>query len=157
MKYEIGLLLAKHSTCWSSEFGKPSTVCMFGKSWWTQLTKVSSRRMLVKSESTSKLPIVNVGSCSLIFSENWKESLTMYLFIVKGFNIGTKNLQRLYVGIYKPNKIGWNGGQLSTCCLCTLQFPYIIPGLVPTGFTGLRISFYTVLESTITRINVFLE
>ena len=36
--------------------------------------------------------------------------------------MGTKNLARLYVGVFKADKIGRNGGQPSTCCLCTLQF-----------------------------------
>lgn len=50
-----------------------------------------------------------------------------------------KNVARLYVG---ANKIDGNGGwKPYTCCLCTLQSPYIVPGLVPTGFTHLRISF----------------
>ena len=43
--------------------------------------------------------------------------------------------------------MGRNGGQPSTCCLCTLQFPYIVLGLVPTGFIDLRISFDILLES----------
>ena len=64
--------------------------------------------------------------------------------------MGTKNLARLYAGVCKADKIGRNGGQPSTCCLCTLQFPYIIPGLVPTGFTNLRISFDILLESPFT-------
>ena len=101
VKYEIRLL-SKRSTCLSSEFGKPSSVSMFSKSWLTQVTKVSSRGMLVKSESTS---LVNVGSCSLIFSEKWKEFLIMHSFLVKRFNMGAKNLESLYVGICKPNRI----------------------------------------------------
>ena len=51
--------------------------------------------------------------------------------------MGTKNLARLSVVVY--NKIGLNGGQPSSCCLCTLQFPYIIPGLIPTGFNYILI------------------
>ena len=62
--------------------------------------------------------------------------------------MGTKNLARLYVGVCKADKTDRNGGQPSTCCLCTLQFPHIIPGLVPTGFTNLLISFDILLEST---------
>ena len=61
--------------------------------------------------------------------------------------MGTKNLARLYVGVCKANKIDQNRGQPSTCCLCTLQFPYIIPGLVPTGFINLHISFGILPES----------
>ena len=43
---------------------------------------------------------------------------------------------------------GVGGGQPSNCCLWTLQFPYIIPGLVSAGFTNLHISFDILLEST---------
>ena len=70
------------------------------------------------------------------------------LFLVEGFNMGTKNVATLYEGICKADEIGRNGGQLSTCCLCTLQFPYIMPGVVPTGFTVSSISFDILLEST---------
>ena len=61
--------------------------------------------MLLKSESTPKLPIDNVGSSSHISSANWNESLTEYSFLVKGFNMETKNLARLYVGVCKADKI----------------------------------------------------
>ena len=72
----------------------------------------------------------------------------VYSFLVKGFNMGTKNLARLYVGVCKANKFSRNGGQPSIYCLCTLQLPYIKPELVPTGFTDLSISFDVLLEST---------
>ena len=61
--------------------------------------------------------------------------------------MGTKNLLRLYVVVCKAGKIGRNGGQPSTYCLCTLQLQCIIPDLVPTGFTNLRISFDILLET----------
>ena len=48
-----------------------------------QISIVSSRGMLVKNESTSKLPIDNVGSCSQISPENWNVLLTVYSFLVK--------------------------------------------------------------------------
>ena len=38
------------------------------------------------------------------------EPLTAYSFLVKGYNMGTKNLARLYVGVSKADKIGQNGG-----------------------------------------------
>ena len=60
-----------------------------------QISIVSSRGMLVKSEYTSKLPIDNEGSCSQIFSEKWNDSLTVYSFLVKVSNAGTENLARL--------------------------------------------------------------
>ena len=53
--------------------------------------------MLVKSESTSKLPIDNVGSSSQI-SE----------FLVQGFSMGNKNLLKLYVGVCKTDRVGPN-------------------------------------------------
>ena len=60
----------------------------------------------------------------------------------------TKNLAKFYVGVCKAGKIGRNGWQPSTCCLCTLELVCIIPALVPTGFTNLRILFDILLEST---------
>ena len=63
-----------------------------------QISIVSSRWMLVKSESSSKLSIDNVESCPHISSANWNESLSVYWFLVKGLNMGDKNLARLYVG-----------------------------------------------------------
>ena len=81
--------------------------------------------MLAKSGSTSKLPIDDLGYCSHISSANGNESQTVYSFLIKGFNVGNKNLTRLYVGVCKTDKISQNRGQPSTCCLCALQFPYI--------------------------------
>ena len=66
-----------------------------------QISIISSRGLLVKSESTSKLPIDNEGSCSQISSAKRNESLTVYSFLIKISNIGTKNLARLYVGVCK--------------------------------------------------------
>ena len=60
-----------------------------------QISIVSSREMLVKSESTSELPIDNEGSFSKISSAKSNDSLTAYSLLVKGSNIGTKNLARL--------------------------------------------------------------
>ena len=91
MKYKIRILLTKQVTCLSSDFVKPSAVSKFSKSWLRHVSKVSSRGMMAKSESTSKLPILNVESCSLIFWANWKESLILHKFLVKVFNVGTKN------------------------------------------------------------------
>ena len=56
---------------------------------------------------------------------------------LKNFNIGTKNLARLYVGVSKADKIGQYGVQPSICCLFTFAvFPKSIRStrLVPTGF-----------------------
>ena len=130
----------------SSDFAKPSTVLVVSKRWLMQI--VSSKGVLVKSESTSTLTIDNIGSCSHISSANWNESLTVYLLLVKGFDTETKNLAKLYVRVYKADKIGRNGDQPSTCYFCALQSPYIVPGLVPTGFTELCIYFDIILELT---------
>ena len=103
--------------------------------------------MFVKTESASKLPIDNEESCSQIFSAK-SESLSVYSFLVKIFNIGTKNLEKLYVGVCKADRIGLNVGQPSTTYKFTLQNTYIVPGLFPTGFIELPISFDILLEST---------
>ena len=65
----------------------------------------------------------------------------MYSFLFKRFNMVTKNVTRLYATVCKAKKLGRNGGHPSTCCLCTLQSPYVVPGLVQTGFTDFCISF----------------
>ena len=75
-----------------------------------QISVVSSGGMLVKSESTCKIPIDNTGSCSKISSAKWNESFTVYSFLVKEFDWENKHLVRLYMGIV------------------------IVPGLVTTGF-----------------------
>ena len=67
---------------------------------------------------------------------------------IKRLNMGAKNITRLYIGVSKAKKTGLNGGEPSTCCACALQFLYIKPGLVPIGFTDLRISFDILLELT---------
>ena len=56
---------------------------------------------------------------------------TVILFVVKGFKIWTKNFTNL---LEEADKLVWNGEQLFTIALCTLHEPYIIPGLLPTGF-----------------------
>ena len=91
--------------------------------------------------STSNLPIENVGSYSYIFLANWNEYVTVYSFLVKGFNMGTKNFANLNVGACKADIPVQNGGQASTCWLYALQSPYIIPSIVPTASTDLR--FFT--------------
>ena len=41
------------------------------------------------------------------------------------------------MGVYKADRIGVNREQPSTSCLCTLQSPYIVPGLVSMLFSWL--------------------
>ena len=52
---------------------------------------VSSNEMLVKRESTSRLPKKNSGSCPTIYSVKANEPFTVYTLLVKDFKIGTKN------------------------------------------------------------------
>ena len=68
------------------------------------------------------------------FSGKWNESLTVYLLLVKGFDVGTKTITRVYVVFCSKNKIALNWGQPSASCLCNLQRPYIVPDLVSTDF-----------------------
>ena len=113
-----------------------------------QIPMVSSRGMLVKSESISKLPMKLLKSCSTVSVAKLNESLTVYLLLVNGSKIGTKYSASFYVGVCKAYKIGLKGGQPSTHFLCTLLDPYIIPGLVPTGFRCHRVSSDMLLELT---------
>ena len=80
---------------------------------------VSSRGMLVKSESTSRLPM-KVSKYSK-FIKRTEESL------------GTKNFASFELGVPIAESIGLNGEQTSVMVLCTLQSPYRIPGLLPTA------------------------
>ena len=70
---------------------------------------VSSSGMLVKRESTSRLPIKNSESCSTISSAKVKESFTVYSLLIKDFKIGTRNFADLWVGVLITNKIGRKG------------------------------------------------
>ena len=88
-----------------------------------QISIVSSKVMLVKSESISKLPMKLLESCSTISLVKLSESLTVYLLSVSGSKIGTKYFASLYVGVCKADKIGLKDGQPLTHFLCTLQEP----------------------------------
>ena len=55
-----------------------------------QISMVSSRGMLVKSESISKLPIKSLESCSTISVVKLNESLTVYLLVVNGSKMTLK-------------------------------------------------------------------
>ena len=126
---------------------KTSTVSMFSSSWLMQISLVLSRGMLVKSDSSFKLPIDNEGSCSQIASAKWNHFLTVYLLLVEGSNIGTKILARWLVLVCKADRSDLNAGQLFTSFLCTLQSPYIVSGPIATVFKDLHIYFDILLES----------
>ena len=104
--------------------------------------------MLVKSEPISKLPMKLLESYSTILAAKLNESLTVYLLLVNGSKTDTKDFASLYGGVCKADNIGLKGRQPSTHFLCTLQEPYIIPGLVPNGFTCFRVSSDMLFEST---------
>ena len=72
---------------------------------------VSLRGMLVKSELISMLPMKLLESCSTNSEAKLNESLTVYLLVVNGSNIGTKYFASLCVGVCKADKIGLKGGQ----------------------------------------------
>ena len=107
---------------------------LFLKRFLVQISMVSLREMLVKSESISKLPMKLLKSCSVISMAKLNESLTVYLLLVNRSNISTKYFASLYVGVCKDEKIGLKGGQASTHFLCNLQEPYVILGQAPIGF-----------------------
>ena len=113
-----------------------------------QISMVSSRGMLVKSESISKLSMKLLEPCSTISVERLNESLTVYLLLVNGSKIGTKYFASFYASVFKADKIDLKGGEEPTHFLCTLQEPYIIPGLVLTSFRCLSVSSDMLLEST---------
>ena len=97
-----------------------------------QISIVLSKGVLVKSEFRSKLPTDTVGSCSHTYSVCCNESLTVYSRFKGGFNMGTKKLSRLHVGVCKADKISRKMEQSSNSCLCTLQIRITKDGLSHT-------------------------
>ena len=75
---------------------------------------VSSRGLLVKSESISKFPMKLLESCSTISLAKLNKSLTLYLVVVNGSKVDTKYFVSLHAGVCKADKIGSKGGQPST-------------------------------------------
>ena len=67
---------------------------------------VSSRGMLEKSESMSKLPMKLLKSYSTVSVAQLNESLIVYLLVLSSSKIGTKYFASLYVGVCKADKIG---------------------------------------------------
>ena len=64
-----------------------------------QLSIVLSTENMVRSDAISILHINQKGSCSQISLAKWNESLTVYSLLVRVYNVGTKNLARLCVGV----------------------------------------------------------
>ena len=60
---------------------------------------VFSIGMLGKKDSTSRLPITNSGSCSIISLAKANTPFTLYSSLVKDFKIGTRNFANLLVGV----------------------------------------------------------
>ena len=86
---------------------------LFLKSLLVQIAIVS-RQMLVKSELRSKLPMKLLESLLTTWVLKLSKSLIMYLLVVIGPKIGTKNFSILYIGVYKADRIGLKWGQPST-------------------------------------------
>ena len=87
---------------------------LFLKRLFVQVSMLSSRGMLVISETISKLPMKLLESCSTISVVRLSESLTVYLLLVNGSKLGTEYFASLHVGVCKVGKIGLKGGQPST-------------------------------------------
>lgn len=92
----------------SSYFAKLSTVLVCSSRWLAEISRVSLRLMLIKSEFTPKLLIIDAGSWYQISLSKLIWVLNVYLFLVKTFNTGTKDLVSLYIGACKTDKIGQN-------------------------------------------------
>ena len=72
----------------------------------------------------------------------------MNSIVAKGFKTGTKNFVSFYVGVFKTDKIGRNGGQFPTPDLRNLHELYMTLGLVPTGFKDFLVFSVILLDST---------
>ena len=105
---------------------------------------VSSRGMLVKRDSTSKLDMNNPESCSITSLANSKIFLKVNLLVVIGSKIGTKCLAILKDQVLMADKMDQRKEQLSIKLLWILQRPYNMANLEPPGFSFL----YSVFEIT---------
>ena len=90
---------------------------------------VSSRAMLVKRESISKLAMKRLGFLFKISRENSNVSLSAQSLVVSGLRMGTRNLAMLQLDVPFAESIALNGEQLLTNYLWTLAKPYKTPKL----------------------------
>ena len=81
LKVKYDSLVAKDRRFVNSLFFKPWTMSLFLKRLLVQISMVSSRGMLVKSESISKLPMKLPESCSRISVAKLNESFIVYLLM----------------------------------------------------------------------------
>ena len=86
---------------------------LFLKKLLVHISMVSSRGMLVKCESMPTLPMKLLESCTTISMSELNESLTVYLLVINGFKIGTKNFASLYEGVCEADIIVPKDGQPS--------------------------------------------
>ena len=98
---------------------------------------IVSSGMLVKSESNTKPRIKNFLSCSTIFFENEKESLTVDPLVNRQPSIGARKLAILQVAVTITDNIRLKGGKASTIGLRILQRPDKTTGLDLAALTFL--------------------
>ena len=87
-------------------FDKLSTWVLSWNKLSTQRSIVSCNGMLVKSYSISKVAMTSFESKLWSSSANVRESLIVFLLVVRGSSVGTKNLASLYVDVPMGDKIG---------------------------------------------------
>ena len=85
MKIKYDYLVVKDNNSLNSDLFKPSIFYVDS----VQVLMISLNRMLVRSESTSKLPIWKLLYCSVISFAHEKESLTVNSLIVGKLGMGT--------------------------------------------------------------------
>ena len=91
-----------------------------------QISIVSLKEMLVKSNSLSRLPMKLMESCSTVSVAKLNKCLIVYLLPTNCSKIDTEHFPSFYVSVCKADKIGLKGGHPSTYFSCTLHEPYII-------------------------------
>ena len=106
--------VAKNGRSWNSIFVKPWTMYLFLKMLLVQISMLSSRGTLVKSELMSKIPMKLLESCSTISVANLNKSLIVYLLAVDSSKIRTKNFKSFNVGASKVDRIVLKDGQSSS-------------------------------------------
>ena len=82
-------------------FFQTMKMALFLKRLLVQILIVYSMKMLIKSESISKLPMKLLESCSTISVTKLSKSLTVYLLVVNGSKKDTKIFASFYVGAFK--------------------------------------------------------
>ena len=74
----------------------------------TQFSIVSSKGILLKRLSTSKLAMIQLQSVLVISLANANKSLSVYLLVLSGDKVGTAKLANFYDGVFIVSMVSNN-------------------------------------------------